>query len=147
MSEKATLTRIPQVLVYGLIALPLVALFPLQAFAGGNGVFTGTFEGSGRACYGKLVIRPEAISWNTPFSSCRDLPYEIIDQKIRGSDRRITYLLKKRNKECLFSVISLHQGDSPEPDLGWEATGYLSVDDFKADSTANSTSCPLVQTK
>jgi hypothetical protein len=128
-------------------ALVLAALSPLGLIAGGDGAFTGTFEGSGRACYGNLVIKPKTISWKTPFSSCGDVPYEIIEQKSQGSEQRIIYLLKKRNKECLFSVISLHHGDSPRPDLDWEATGYLSLDDFKADSIANSTSCPLVQIK
>ena len=128
-------------------ALTIAVCLPVNLIADGDGAFTGTFEGSGRACYGKLVIRPKTISWNTTFSSCKDTPYEILEQSGQGPERRIVYLLKKRNKGCLFAVISLHHRDSPDRDLDWEATGYVSLDDFKADNVANSTSCYLYKTK
>jgi hypothetical protein len=124
-----------------------VVCFPVNLIAGGNEDFSGTFEGSGRACYGKLVTKPKTISWNTPFSSCKDLPYDVIQNDTKGSERRNVYLLKKRNKGCLFGVISLRHRESAERDLNWEATGYLSLEDSKADNAANSTSCYLYQIK
>jgi hypothetical protein len=128
-------------------ALTIAVCFPVNLIADGDGVLTGTFEGSGRACYGKLVVKPKTISWNTPFSSCKNAPYEILEQTTQGTERRVIYLLKKRNKGCLFSVISLHHRDSPKRDLDWEATGYLSLDDFKADNVANAMSCYLYKTR
>jgi hypothetical protein len=123
-------------------ALAIAVCFPVNLIADSDGVFSGTFEGSGRACYGKLVIKSKTISWNTPFSSCKNLSYDVIQKDTQGSEQRKVYLLKKRNKGCLFSVISLHHRESSEGD-----PGYLSLEDFKADNKANSTSCYLYKIK
>lgn len=113
----------------------------------GNAVFTGTFEGSGRACYGKLAIGEKTLSWKTSWSACRMLPYDVLESRDLKNEKHFTYLLKKRNKECLFSVVSLDHGDSSNPGIDWHATGYLTLDDFKAASVENSTSCYLVRLK
>jgi hypothetical protein len=126
------------------VAAPLVAvLFPSQLIAADNDVLTGTFEGSGRACYGKLAIRSEAVSWTTPFSSCRNMPYEILEQTSRGSERRIVYSLQERDKSCLWGIIVLRHRDSSKADLGWDVTAYVTLADYESTNEANSMSCYL----
>jgi hypothetical protein len=146
MSDRVKLRHglFPSFYVLCMVAALLIAgLSPLQLVAGDDNVLTGTFEGSGRACYGKLIIKPETISWTTPFSSCKNVPYEILDQTSRGSERRIVYSLKERDKGCLWSIVVLRHRDSPNADLDWDLTSYLTMADYESTNAANSMSCYL----
>ena len=129
-----------------LLGLVLTVIPPKLIASDGDG-FTGTFEGSGRACYGKLIIKPKTISWKTPFSSCKNAPYEILEQTSQGYERRMVYALKRPDKGCRWGIVVLQHRDSAKPDLDWEAMGYISLADYQSSNEINSMSCYLYKTK
>lgn len=95
--------------------------------------FTGSFSGTGRACYGQLLVRTETISWLTPFSRCRRVPYRIVDDEQHGHARDLTFALARRPEGCRYGVIHLRHRDEPDPAIGWEAFGYATLDDYRQD--------------
>ncbi len=113
--------------------------------------FTGAFEGTGRACAGTLSVRPKTISWTTPFSTCRNLAYEVVEHSEKGNERRVTLHMKPGGKSCLYSVLYLYHGDSADNDIDWHVIGYRSFDEYKADQqngfkadSPDALSCSLV---
>lgn len=110
------------------------------------------FHGTGRACYGSLVIRPHTITWNTPFSQCQAASYSITEHSDSSGHSRDTYLLKKTNKACRFRVLSLTHADDRSPDIGWEVSAYGNEGTYITDkasgytaSTPDMMSCYLVR--
>jgi len=98
-----------------------------------------------------LYIRTKTVSWLTPFSQCRKVPYEVIERNQKGDERRFAFHLKQRNQACLFDVLYLYHSDTPNPDIGWHVIGYATQEEYQADKqdgyTANSPrsqSCSLV---
>ena len=118
---------------------------PANTLADDYKYFAGDFNGGGRACYGKLTIKHKTISWHTPFSICRTLPYEIIEKSQQGNEQRIVYFLKKRNKECFYQVISLTHKDITKPDMDWGVIGYQSFTDYTNNILHNTLGCGLVR--
>jgi hypothetical protein len=129
------------------LTLALLAVVPTLAGADGVGSATRVFEGSGRACHGKLVVTPKSIAWDTPFSRCAASAYEVLEQSGKGNEQRAGYLLKKRGKGCLYQVIVLEHNAASRADLDWSAKGFQSVDDYKARNEQNALMCGLVQVK
>jgi len=95
--------------------------------------FTGTFEGTGRACYGGLYVRTKTISWSTPFSACKRVPYEVLERSEKGNERRFTFRLKSSSKACRYGVLYLYHGASANADIDWHVIGYATFEDYKAD--------------
>jgi hypothetical protein len=115
-------------------------------------VFTGRFLGTGRACYGSLVIRDKTMSWLTTFSQCRSLPYEVIERGDDGAGpSRLTFRLTRSVPACKYQVVSLtHNG--VDEGIGWEVTGYGNDRSFAADraggykaNTPDMMSCYLIR--
>jgi hypothetical protein len=127
-----------------LSAVALIASLPMGSIAGDE-PFVGSFEGTGRACYGKLVVKAKTLSWQTPFSHCKPQAYESIKRDESGKDFRIAFKLKKPSEACLYSVIELHrfESGSPKPTYLWNATGYRSQTDYQSHSS-DTLDCPVV---
>jgi hypothetical protein len=111
----------------------------------------GRFIGSGRACYGTLAVKAKSISWLTPFSQCKSVPYELMGRDEHGDESRVTYRLKPGAGSCRYNVLSLtHKGHAD--DTGWDVTGYGSEQSYQADKasgyrakTEDMMSCYLVR--
>ncbi len=138
-------------LTHRLLSALLAAVLLLSPMYATDPVFTGAFEGTGRACYGSLSIRTRTISWLTPFSQCQKMLYEVIEREQKGNQRQFTFQLKQHSKECRFEVLYLYHPDTPNPDTDWHVIGYSSVQDYHADKqngykgdAPGSQSCSLV---
>jgi hypothetical protein len=113
--------------------------------------FTGSFRGTGRACHGRLDVRSRTLSWLTSFSQCQSIPYQPIEQREHGAERSFAFRLEKSTEGCRFQVIHLHHRDGSEADVGWEAIGYATLGDYRADEAlgfkatpASSLACELI---
>lgn len=82
------------------------------------------FEGTGRACFGKLSIQRSEISWTTPFSQCNALPYVLLDQVTSSGKARHTFRFTHTTPTCRYRIISVTHHEAGEPGTGWEVTGY-----------------------
>jgi hypothetical protein len=123
-----------------------IALIPALLGAGGASaadIAQGNFMGSGRACYGMLTITSRAITWETPYSQCRTSPYSIRDRRDGAEGLRITYQLASPSANCRYSVLVLTHNASENPDIGWNVTGYASLDGATQDRRDAALSCYL----
>jgi hypothetical protein len=57
-------------------------------------VFTDSFQGQGRACWGNLFIRTKTIEWDTDFSVCQSA-YTIVKQTFQDKPQNYDYILYK----------------------------------------------------
>jgi hypothetical protein len=93
---------------------------------------TGTLIGTGRGCYGTFDVDAKAITWMTPFSKCKAVPYKLIERDEQGDVSRMTFRLKPDAGTCRYSVLSLtHKGHVEH--IGWDLTGYGSEQSYQAD--------------
>jgi hypothetical protein len=92
-----------------------------------NEKFTGTFEGTGRACAGKLFVRTKTIEWNSTYSICNKTHYEIIEKNLTADQKHIAFRLKNKNKLCRYEVIELEYLS----DYNWNVNGYQTTEGFK----------------
>lgn len=95
--------------------------------------FTGTFSGTGRACAGLLHVQNKTLTWQTPFSQCRKMAYEVIEQSQQGNERRPVFQLRQSNKQCLYEVLYLYHRDTTNPDINGHVIGYKTRADYTAD--------------
>lgn len=93
------------------------------------------------------------ISWITPFSRCREVPYEIIDRDDTSDTRRLTYRFPRGAASCHYRIVSLAHKGSAALETGWEVTGYGDEASYHGDkaagfsgSTPDLMSCYLVST-
>jgi hypothetical protein len=115
-----------------LIGACLVATFSVRAETHQLG---GRFMGSGRACYGPLTVGTKTISWLTPFSQCKSVPYALIERDVHGDVSRVTYRLKTNAGSCRYTVLSLtHKGGAAH--TGWDVTGYGSEQSYQDDKAS-----------
>ena len=111
--------------------------------AADSAVARGNFMGSGRACYGMLTITSRAITWMTPFSFCRTSPYTIVDRRDAVDGLTITYLLAKPSAGCLYDVLVLTHRAGEDNGIGWNVTGYLSLNAKRQDREEERLDCYL----
>ncbi|WP_207003115.1 hypothetical protein [Trinickia mobilis] len=106
----------------------LLAAAAMPALSIGAGApLTGVFYGEGRACFGGLFVRSKTIEWNSSFSKCGPVRYEILDQDLAGEQPRIAYRLLERSKQCRSAVIALSHYDGNV----WDVKGYPSVEAYE----------------
>lgn len=104
---------------------------------------TGSFLGTGRACYGTLAVKTKTVSWVTPFSQCQTTPVDLIDQDDSGGSLRRTYRFTRSSASCRYRVLSLTHDGSKDQDLGWQVVGYSTEASFRQDKAGGfSTSTP-----
>ena len=114
--------------------------------------FTGVFDGTGRACSGQLFVRQKTITWLSSFSKCRGIPYTTVEQKSEGNQRGYTFLLKEKQRGCLYQVLYLTHDNVADMGIDWNVIGYASMQDYDADKLKgfkaegeNDLSCYLVK--
>jgi hypothetical protein len=81
-----------------------------------------------------LTITSRRITWMTPGSQCRGSPYFVRDRQEWRSGIRITYQLARRSSNCRFDVLVLTHDASGNVDIGWNVTGYPSLESAAAGS-------------
>ncbi|WP_233801800.1 hypothetical protein [Paraburkholderia sp. HP33-1] len=116
----------------------LVGSFVISA-AAADKPFSGKFDGTGRACSGSLVVRPRTIEWNSAFSVCKPVQYEVLEQNFGGKHRRIVFRLKKRSSQCRFEVVEIEHASG----YNWNVSGYRSVEEFQKRGLADWSNSPL----
>ena len=97
------------------------------------GKLAGTFAGTGRACFGKLVVHAKTISWSTTFSRCESLPYELIEQTADADVDRYSFKLTRHSPQCRYRYISVMHRRASGADIGWDVIGYGSEQSYFAD--------------
>ena len=126
-------------------------LLALTAARAETSSLTEHFQGTGRACYGTLAVEAKTISWLTPFSQCKPVPYEIVERDSFDGKMKTTYRLQRGAASCRYTVLTLtHSG--VEDGSGWEVTGYGSEQSYRTDKSSgykirseDMMSCPLVR--
>lgn len=116
-------------IISGLIGLMLASGTALAT----DKPFTGTFQGDGRQCSGKLIVRAKTIEWRTPFAKCKKTPYTVLTQNLNASKPEIVFLLEK-SRACDFGVISMYA--KPDDQDYWHVLGYRSAEDYQKKSDA-----------
>ncbi len=131
--------------------LTIVAVLSSLAANAAPPAFTGVFDGTGRACSGQLFVRQKTITWLSSFSKCRGIPYTTVEQKSEGNQRGYTFLLKEKQRGCLYQVLYLTHHDNANMDIFWEVLGYTTMQEFEADKqkgfkaeSEDELSCPLI---
>ncbi|GAB2879156.1 hypothetical protein GCM10027277_55510 [Pseudoduganella ginsengisoli] len=132
------------------LAVTLACLAPVgQAQAG---KLAGTFAGTGRACFGKLVVHAKTISWLTTFSRCESLPYELIEQTTDADIDRYSFKFTRHSPQCRYRYITVTHRGASGADIGWGVIGYGSEQSHLADkangytaNAPNAMACYLVR--
>lgn len=106
--------------------------------------FLGTYDGTGRACYGTVRLTAKVFSWESPFQSVRNAPYDVIEEKSDNNSKKIAIKLKKYSRKWQLPIIYLEH-NIEEHELAWSIVGFTSIDDFRKMDTSNTLMCPLVK--
>jgi hypothetical protein len=104
----------------------------------------GVFEGTGRACSGKLTITPKKLSWNTPFSPCPASAFTLVERRQKGGATQWAYRFIGAPKSCLYKVVVLEKAPATD-DWAWNVSGFTSMQTYKADAKADQLNCYLVR--
>lgn len=115
-----------------------------HAYAGDNKALLseqGIYEGTGRACYGKLRIEGDKISWMTPFSQCASSSFVVRDRATKDGASHVVYELLKPSSECLYRVLVLSY---KKENNYWSVDGFSSWEEYKVDGR-DKLSCYLVK--
>lgn len=121
------------------LVLLITVVFSTNGLAEGKAL-SGVLEGTGRACSGKLIIDQNTLTWDTPFSQCQNVSYQVILHHQNDKEWRTVYKLNPQKNNCLFHVIVLSYNVDPLVD--WQVEGYLSMSDYKQ-KNPHHTSCYL----
>lgn len=121
------------------LALSLAAFAATSVPAGAAPVL-GEFEGTGRACAGKLQIGPERIVWRTPFSRCGPTAYRVADRSSAGG-LAVDYVLIRPGKACRYAALTLTRS----AEGGWNVSGYETLADLAAQDTSKALNCYLTK--
>ncbi|MDM0077643.1 hypothetical protein QTH90_24765 [Variovorax sp. J2P1-59] len=89
----------------------------------------GAYKSWGQGCDGGAYIRRDTIEWHSPWSVCKATPYEVIDSKLEGDQRRVAYKLKKLSKACRYQIIEISEGKK-EGDY-WSINGYPTLEAYE----------------
>ncbi|MGE8690806.1 MAG: hypothetical protein ACN6PJ_26930 [Achromobacter sp.] len=122
----------------GWLLATIIGSLPGLAFADAS-VLTGDFQGTGRACSGKLSIRADTIEWKSSYSLCAPGEYEIYERSLQDGRERFVFVLKAPGERCRYPIIEAehHGGDS------WEVSGYQSMEGFLNRDVAGWHNSPL----
>jgi hypothetical protein len=104
----------------------------------------GVFEGTGRACSGRLKITPKRLSWSPPFNACRPTAFTLAERRQEGGDTQWIYQRVGASKRCFYKVVVLQKTAEPDDRTTWNVTGFVSMKAYKAGSNVW-LSCPMVK--
>lgn len=138
----------PALAAMGLIALLLPGPAAADGSPGTSPPLTGSWQGGGRACNGRLDIGRQKLSWRSSFSRCMNLAYSTETQPPQEGLQRTVFQLSQRPTGCHFAVIELRRtGSAAAADAGWEAVGYPDRDSWLKGDMSQAMACPLVRLK
>jgi hypothetical protein len=119
-----------------------------EAGAEGTSVPTGSWQGGGRACAGKLDITQRILSWRTPFSRCVGLTFKFSDLGNKGGIGRALFTFEHAAPGCKFASVELllRAGQAAQAgDVRWEVIGYRSEAERQSGQLDDALACPLVR--
>jgi len=102
-------------------------------------IFTGSFEGTGRACSGKLQVQKKEIKWNSTYSQCRTIQYSVLEADLANKERRIAFHLQNPNEKCLYPIIEIKYSSG----YNWHVNGYQSLEGFQNRNSPDWKNSPL----
>jgi hypothetical protein len=106
-------------------------------------VFTGVFQGTGRACSGALYVRAKTIEWNSTYSICNSTQYEVLEKNSDSSRERIVFRLKKPGRQCRYSIVEIEHASA----YNWNVSGYQSLEGFQKRDLLDWSNSPLPERK
>lgn len=130
------------------VIVALLLAWALEASADGTSVPTGSWQGGGRACAGKLDITHRTLSWRTPFSRCVGLPFKFSDMGDKGGIGRTLFTFERAAPGCLFASVELLRKAGQAGQAGderWEVIGYRSEAERQVGRLDDALACPLVR--
>lgn len=128
----------------------LLLAWAAEAGADGTSVPTGSWQGGGRACAGKLDISRRALSWRAPFSRCVGLHFRFNDMGDKGGIHRTRFTFERAVPGCPFAVVELLRKSGQAGQAGderWEVIGYRSEAQAQAGRLDDALACSLVRIK
>ena len=128
----------------------LVLMWAAEAGADATSVPTGSWQGGGRACAGKLDISQRALSWRTPFSRCVGLPFKVNEMGDKGGIHRTLFTFERAAPGCPFASVELLRKTGQAGQAGderWEVIGYRSEAQAQAGRLDDALACSLVRIK
>lgn len=102
-------------------------------------IFTGSFEGTGRACSGKLQVQKNKIKWNSTYSKCKTTQYSVLETDLNNEKKRIAFHLKTPNAKCLYPIIEIKHSSG----YNWHVNGYQSLEGFQNKNSPDWKNSPL----
>lgn len=108
----------------------------------------GVFEGTGRACSGRLTITPKTLAWKTPFSPCSASAYSLVENRRTTNAQQWAYAVKTPSKRCFYKVVMLEQvAQKTKSEFEWNVSGFPSIEAYRADSNTDRLNCYLIRVK
>ncbi len=104
-----------------------------------DSVFTGVFQGTGRACSGALYVRTKTIEWNSTYSICKSTPYEVLEKNSDSDHERIVFRLKKPSRQCRYPIVEVERAGT----YNWNVSGYQSLEGFQKRDLPGWSNSPL----
>ena len=117
--------------LYVVLALVLFQRGEGTPFAG-----AGVGGGDGHLCNASLRIFPRTIDYETEYSTCRSVPYAVIEH----SGTHYVYRLKSSDKRCMSRIVVVNKGVDRG---GWEVTGYSSEATWRRKDSTDGVFCLL----
>jgi hypothetical protein len=103
----------------------------------------GIYEGGGRACYGKLVVRRHNLSRHTPFAACMVMPFAYSEGHIDADQNWFVMSIKPRSSKCPFRQLVLERKVLASGNVRWAVIGFESVADEEASRVDKALNCSL----
>lgn len=105
----------------------------------------GTYNGTGRACFGTLKISADRIVWNTPFSQCSSSGFSVLSRYADHRGTGAAFVLTNPGPKCRSRVLLLTHDNKSDSHIGWNVTGFESVDTYAPEKPETGLSCYLVK--
>lgn len=122
------------------MALILLAAITVVAAAQAGELPLGTWDGGGRTCYGKLIITPRALTWNSAFSRCGPSAYAVLGTSTEVGQKAYRLHLDGKAASCRYRNLTLLQRFDREH---WDVIGFVSSDDQALNATGKGLVCQI----
>jgi len=107
--------------------------------------YRGDYEGTGRACAGKLRVGAARLEWSTPFSHCGPSAYRAVDRSSAANGLEVEFQLLEPGKACRYPFLVLTHAAGAQPEIGWNVSGYPNASALNARKQAEALNCYLVK--
>lgn len=104
----------------------------------------GVFQGTGRACTGRLTITPRTLAWKNTFTPCPATAYSLVETRRTDIAQHWIYALQTPPKRCFYKVVKLEKRADAS---AWNVAGFSSLDAYKASSDIDRLDCYMVRVR